>query len=112
MQAQPHTPIPWQIDRDVDGHGTPTIHDAKGHLIAAMAYGPVDPATNADANADFAVLAVNSHDELVEAFAGLLATARVVDAGNKAAFEKPCGFAPVLLDRCESLIARAKGGAK
>lgn len=44
----------------------------------------------------------------IDLFDALLATAQVVDAGNKAKFEHPCGFAPELFAKCALTIKEAK----
>ena len=48
--------------------------------------------------------------DLLDLLAGLLATAKVVDAANKANhIDRCCGFSPELFAQCDAIIAQATG---
>lgn len=65
-----HTPTPWRVSKTyqgAQGEYETTIQDMDGIRIITVEAWKGDAQEEAESNADFLVLAVNTHDELVAA---------------------------------------------
>jgi hypothetical protein len=80
-QAQGHTPIPWRVEKAVNGNWIEAGHASAPVSIARTFYNDVGSVTE-DANAAFIVKAVNSHDALVTALRDILDNTHVGKAGQ------------------------------
>lgn len=86
-----HTPTPWEIIRDssiIFGKNDPERYKGRRVAVAQcgdelVAMGGLKVGGERDANAEFIVLAVNHHDELVAALKGVLVAANGI-AGSEA----------------------------
>ena len=103
MNQHRHTPGPWIASYESRLLWAITYHTDGVCADGVDAIGD-RPISQTPANARLIAAA----PELLELLAGLLATAKVVDAANKGnAIERCCGFSPELFAKCDAMIAKA-----
>lgn len=118
MSKTEHTPTPWGIERTRDTMWIGPMRP-DGHKVASIVFyvhrGPdyIDEHNmRAEANAEFIVNAVNSHDEMLAALKDAKDTIHACDAGDPTT---ETGWAnDDLLDvwkACDAAISRATGQA-
>ena len=100
-----HTPGPWKITSATHPIIGWRITANDGSVAGVHKAGPRQSINECKANARLIAAA----PELAEALRALYGTAKVVDAQNKAQYERPCGFAPELLEQARAALAKLEG---
>lgn len=103
-----HTPTPWKVTHQIATDGTNDIV-ADGKFIAHLG-GNLNGDSEHEANAEFIVLAVNSHEALLKALKSALTMIRSIsrDTEYGALKENTAWKAKQL----ETIIAQVEGGSK
>jgi hypothetical protein len=106
-----HTPGPWVINHHAPSSVGSAFWEITDGIDKPVAFiNEPQPRSREEMEANAKLMA--AAPELLTELKNLLATARVVDAGNKNQYGKDCcGFAAECFDQAAAAIAKAEGSA-
>jgi len=110
-----HSPLPWTIDKSHPGHlgiwasGERAPYHREVAVLPQRSNHPQTPHETTDANVEFIVRAVNTHDELLAALKAFLRAPSLGSSGPGSVTIEVQSFN---LKAAEAAIRKAEGGAE